>query len=45
MACGLILDEAAGLVIATTFPKFFNVGERRCCRRTIIRVQSLCDLV
>lgn len=29
MARGLILDEAAGQVIATPFPKFFNVGERR----------------
>ncbi len=29
MARGLILDEAAGQVVATPFPKFFNVGERR----------------
>ena len=29
MARGLILDEAAGKVVATPFPKFFNVGERR----------------
>lgn len=29
MARGLILDEVAGQVIATPFPKFFNVGERR----------------
>lgn len=29
MARGLILDEAAGQVVATPFPKFFNVGEQR----------------
>lgn len=29
MARGLIVDEVAGQVIATPFPKFFNVGERR----------------
>lgn len=29
MARGLILDEAAGQIIATPFPKFFNIGERR----------------
>lgn len=29
MARGLIVDEAAGQVVATPFPKFFNVGERR----------------
>ena len=29
IARGLILDEAAGQVVATPFPKFFNVGERR----------------
>ena len=28
MARGLIVDEAAGQVVATPFPKFFNVGER-----------------
>jgi len=28
MARGLILDEAAGQVVATPFPKFFNLGER-----------------
>lgn len=28
LARGLILDEAAGAVVATPFPKFFNVGER-----------------
>lgn len=28
MARGLIIDESAGLVVATPFPKFFNVGER-----------------
>ncbi len=29
MARGLIVDEEAGRVVATPFPKFFNVGERR----------------
>ena len=29
MSRGLIVDEAAGQVVATPFPKFFNVGERR----------------
>jgi RNA ligase len=29
LARGLILDEAAGKVVATPFPKFFNAGERR----------------
>ncbi len=29
MARGLIVDEEAGHVVATPFPKFFNVGERR----------------
>jgi RNA ligase len=29
MARGLVLDEASGKVVATPFPKFFNVGERR----------------
>ena len=29
MARGLIVDQAAGRVVATPFPKFFNVGERR----------------
>lgn len=29
MARGLITDEAAGRVVATPFPKFFNAGERR----------------
>jgi len=29
MARALIVDEAAGQVVATPFPKFFNVGERR----------------
>jgi len=28
LARGLILDESAGAIIATPFPKFFNVGER-----------------
>lgn len=28
MSRGLILDPAAGRIIATPFPKFFNVGER-----------------
>ncbi len=28
LARGLILDEAAGTVVATPFPKFFNLGER-----------------
>lgn len=28
IARGLIVDEAAGRVVATPFPKFFNVGER-----------------
>ena len=28
IARGLILDEKAGQVVATPFPKFFNVGER-----------------
>jgi RNA ligase len=28
LARGLIVDEAAGRVVATPFPKFFNVGER-----------------
>lgn len=29
MARGLVLDEAAREVVATPFPKFFNLGERR----------------
>ncbi|MFC7663672.1 T4 RnlA family RNA ligase [Methylorubrum suomiense] len=29
MARGLILDRAKGRVLATPFPKFFNVGEKR----------------
>ena len=29
MARGLIVDDKAGRVVATPFPKFFNVGERR----------------
>ena len=29
MARGLVVDEEAGRVVATPFPKFFNVGERR----------------
>lgn len=29
LARGLILDEGAGQVVATPFPKFFNAGERR----------------
>jgi RNA ligase len=28
LARGLIVDEAAGAVVATPFPKFFNLGER-----------------
>jgi RNA ligase len=28
MARGLILDEEAGRIVATPFPKFFNLGER-----------------
>lgn len=28
LARGLILDPAAGVVVATPFPKFFNLGER-----------------
>ncbi len=29
MARGLVVDEAAGQIVATPFPKFFNVGEQR----------------
>jgi RNA ligase len=29
IARGLIVDEQAGRIVATPFPKFFNVGERR----------------
>ncbi|MBO1019965.1 hypothetical protein IPV08_08305 [Methylobacterium sp. SD274] len=28
LARGLIIDPAAGVVVATPFPKFFNIGER-----------------